>query len=571
MTKGKGLSPRGWVIAIALSALTIVGLVAASDRRDFELVKNLDIFYTLVRELNSFYVEEIDPGKLIKTGIDAMLESLDPYTSFIPESEMETFRFMTTGEYGGIGALITQRGRHVVISEPYVGFPAHEAGLRAGDRILEIDGESMLDKGTAQVSEKLRGSAGTQVQVLFERVGTRKPLRANLTRRVIQINPVPYYGMINENTGLIILNNFTQGCAQEVENALINLRKNPGMKNLILDLRGNPGGLMDEAVKIANLFLPRGSEVVSTRGKVPQWNRTYRAPREPIDTIMPLAILINRGSASASEIVAGAIQDHDRGLVIGQRSFGKGLVQTTRRLAFNTSLKVTTARYYIPSGRGIQAVDFTNRNDDGSVGLIPDSLIREFQTKGGRSVFDGGGISPDIILKPEDFSNMTRALLTQQTIFDFATEFASRNPSLPAPAEFAMSDQIYNEFIDFVTNLEGFEYESRSQEYFNKLKASAQREEYYELAMDSFKELELALTPDVGRDLKLFKEEISEFLSLELIRRYHHQRGAIIFNSTRDKDIKAAASALADYSTYKQMLNGTVLTHAGDKRMSSGN
>lgn len=570
MRKRRGLSAKGWLLAIVLSITVTIGFVAATgDRRNFELVKNLDIFYTLFRELNSYYVDEINPEKLIKTGIDAMLESLDPYTSFIPESEMDDFRFMTTGEYAGIGALITKRGRYVVISEPYEGFPAQEAGLKAGDRILEIDGKDMKDQETSFVSERLKGPAGTQINVLVKRPGIDKELTIFINRRMIQINPVPYYGMVNGETGLIILNNFTQECAREVEKAFHNLKNNQGMKSLILDLRGNPGGLMDEAVKIANLFLPRGSEVVSTRGKVSQWDKTYRAPREPIDTVMPLAVLINRGSASASEIVAGAIQDHDRGLVIGQRSFGKGLVQTTRSLAYNTSLKVTTAKYYIPSGRCIQAVDYSNRNEDGSVGLIPDSLMKAFKTKGGRTVFDGGGISPDITITPERFANITFALMAQQTIFDFSTEFAAKTPTIAKPEKFQITDDIYNAFKEYVSNLEDFRYESQSQEQFRKLKSVAQREEYYKLAEETFKELEVLLTPNATRDLEIFREEVSELLSMELLRRYYFQRGAIIFNIGRDKEIKEASNVLANKSEYRDMLNGTVLTHAGDKRMSN--
>lgn len=350
MASKGGLNRKGWLKVIVAVAVISIGLISATtDRRNFEVVKNLDIFYALFHELNTIYVDETEPAKLVKTGIDAMLSSLDPYTSYIPEEEQEDFRFMTTGEYAGIGALITKRGEWILISEPYEGMPAQVAGLKAGDRILKIDGLSMRNKETSEVSENLKGSAGTTVNISVLRPGIEKELEISIQRQVIQINPVPYYGMINENTGLILLNNFTQNCADEVEKAIIELKKSGKLRGLILDLRGNPGGLMDEAVKVANLFLPRSSEVVSTKGKVSQWDKTYRAPREPLDTITPLAVLINRSSASASEIVAGALKDHDRALIIGQRSFGKGLVQTTRALPYNSSLKVTTAKYYIPS------------------------------------------------------------------------------------------------------------------------------------------------------------------------------------------------------------------------------
>jgi carboxyl-terminal processing protease len=567
MAKRRGLTPKGWMIAILVSVIVSVSFVAATtDRRNFEIVKNLDIFYSLFRELNSYYVDETDPEKLIKTGIDAMLATLDPYTTFIPEEEMADFRFMTTGEYAGIGALITKRGDYVVISEPYEGMPAQESGLKAGDRILKIDGNSMEKVETPDVSEKLKGAAGTEVKVLVQRPGIDEELEIVIERKVIQINPVPYYGMINENTGIIILNNFTQNASREVEKAYNDLKKNQNMSNLVLDLRGNPGGLMDESVKIANLFLPRSSEVVSTRGKVSQWDKTYRAPSEPIDTIMPLAVLISRGSASASEIVAGALQDHDRAVVLGQRSFGKGLVQTTRSLAYNSSLKVTTAKYYIPSGRCIQAVDYAKRNEDGSVAMIPDSLMKEFHTKGGRLVLDGGGISPDVIIEPDKFSNITIALMMQQTIFDFATEFAATTPAIETPTKFEITDEIYNDFTDYVNDLEDFEYDSESNDLFQKLKKAAEEEEYYEMGEEAFSELEKVLKPNVTRSLTIAKDEVSELLAMELVRRYYYQRGAILYNLRFDEEIDTAVETLGNSAEYHGMLNGTVLTHAGDRR-----
>ena len=563
----KGLTKK-WFIAFGLSAIIIIGFIAAGNRdaKNFEIVKNLDIFYRLFGELNSYYVDETNPEKLVKTGIDAMLESLDPYTTLIPESEMEDFRFMTTGEYAGIGALITKRGKYIVISEPYEGFPAQEAGLKAGDRILEINGEDMVGKESAQVSEKLKGPAQTQVKVKVERQGEKKHLEIAITRRAIHIDAVPYYGMLNSETGIIILNSFTSDCSVEVEKALNDLKNNHGLKNLILDLRGNTGGLMDEAVKVANLFLPRGSEVVNTKGKVTQWDKTYRAPREPIDTEIPMAVLINRGSASASEIVAGALQDYDRALIIGQRSFGKGLVQTTRNLSYNAKLKVTTAKYYIPSGRCIQAVDYSHRNDDGSVGYVPDSLIREFKTAGGRTVFDGGGISPDVTMPVEKYSNLIIALVIQQTIFDYATEFAIKNPSINSPETFTMYDEAYNGLKDYVASLDDFKYQSESQEMLKKLEDTSKREGYYDNTKEIFATLKENLSPDVRRDMDIFKSEISEMFSLELMRRYYYQKGAIVFSLKDDKEVAKAVEVLANKTEYAGMLNGAILTHAGDKR-----
>ncbi len=566
MEKRKGLTKTGWWVAISLSILITFGFVAANtDKRNFEIVKNLDIFYTLFRELNSSYVDEIQPEQLIKTSIDAMLESLDPYTTFIPESESDDLRFMTTGEYAGIGALITKRGDYVVISEPYEGFPAQQSGLKAGDRILEIDGKSMINKETSYVSERLKGPASTNLKVKIQRPGAKNLMEILITRRVIQINPIPYYGKLNNNTGIIILNNFTQDCSRDVEKAFTELKKR-NISSLILDLRGNPGGLMDEAVKIANLFLPRGSEVVSTRGKVAQWEKTFRTPREPIDIEMPIAVLINRGSASASEIVAGALQDHDRAIIVGQRSFGKGLVQTTRNLAYNAKLKVTTAKYYIPSGRCIQAVDYSHRNDDGSVGLIPDSLIREFKTKGGRTVYDGGGISPDITIDTHRYSNIIIALMSQQVVFDYATDFAIANPTIDKPENFTLSKATYESFKTYVGSLKDFKYKTESQDLLVKLKAASKRDGYYDHNEEALANLEKQLAPDIKRDLDLFESEITELLSIEIVRRYYYQKGAIIHNLSSDKEVALTIEALRKKDDYLGMLKGTILTHAGDKR-----
>ena len=423
----------------------------------------------------------------------------------------------------------------------------------------------MLNKETPYVSERLKGPASTDLKVKVQRPGVKNPLDIMITRRVIQINPVPYYGMLNKQTGIIILNNFTQDCSREVEKAFTELKKN-NMTGLVLDLRGNPGGLMDEAVKIANLFLPRGSEVVSTRGKVSQWEKTFRTAREPIDTEMPITVLINRGSASAAEIVAGALQDHDRAVVIGQRSFGKGLVQTTRNLAYNAKLKVTTAKYYIPSGRCIQAVDYSHRNEDGSVGVIPDSLMKEFKTKGGRPVFDGGGISPDITVESERYSNITIALVTQQIVFDFATDFAVTNTSIEKPESFELSDATFEAFKAYVSSLKEFRYQTESQDLLNKLKAASKRDGYYDYTRETLSELEKQIAPNIGRDMEIFKPEIKELLSLELVRRYYYQKGAILQNLRSDKEVATAIETLNKKDEYQGMLNGTILSHAGDKR-----
>ena len=569
MNQNKRKATMKWMVGGVLCIVLSIGLYSFNDdKKNFDIVKNLDIFYNVFRELNTYYVDDTNPEKLIKKGIDEMLGSLDPYTTFIPESEMEDFKFMTTGEYAGIGSLISKIDDFVVIAEPYEGFPAQQAGLKSGDRILSIDGVSMEKKNTSDVSNRLKGAANTTLKIKIDRPGVKKPMEIELTRKSIQINAVPYYGMMNDQTGIIILNNFTQDCSREVEKAFLDLKEKQNARKIILDLRGNPGGLLDEAIKIVNLFVPKGSEIVSTRGKVKQWDKTYSATSQPIDTIMPIAVLINRGSASASEIVAGALQDLDRAVIIGQRSFGKGLVQATRNLAYNTKLKVTTAKYYIPSGRCIQAVDYTHRNEDGSVGYVPDSLISEYKTRVGRKVFDGGGVSPDIKVPTERYSNITFALVTQQLLFKYATQFCLSNPTIPSPTTFEITDANYGEFKSFVASQKDFKYESRSQEMLKKLKETAEREEYYKASEKEFEALENMLKLDVKKDLDLFAPEIKELLSLELMRRYYYQKGAIQFGLRNDKELKEAINTLNSIDQYNGLLTGAILSHAGDKRMS---
>ncbi|TRX71683.1 S41 family peptidase [Carboxylicivirga sp. M1479] len=559
-----------WIASMSLVAVMLLGLYSFNDdKRNFDVIKNLDIFYTLFRELNSYYVDETNPEKLISTGIDNMLESLDPYTTYIPESDMEDFRFMTTGEYAGIGSLISKRDEYVVIAEPYEGFPAAIAGLKAGDKILEINGKDMVGKATSDVSDNLKGAANTTLKVKVERPGEKKPLTIEIERKKIQINAVPYYGMVNDETGIIQLNNFTQDCAREIEKAFLDLRDKQGAKSIVLDLRANPGGLLDEAVKIVNLFVPSGSEVVSTRGKVKQWDKSYKAMRQPIDTVMPLAVLISRGSASASEIVSGALQDLDRAVVLGQRSFGKGLVQTTRPLSYNAKLKVTTAKYYIPSGRCIQAVDYTHRDEDGAVGLVADSLISEFKTKNGRSVFDGGGVSPDIKVTSHKYANVTFALVVQQMIFDYATEFVLRNKTIDAPETFTISDEEYTQFIAFVEAKEDFKYESLSQEKLKELVKTAKREGYYEKAEEDFTAMEEILKLDVAKDMNQFEDEIKELMVLEITKRYYYQKGSIKASLQNDIELEEAKKLLKDMSQYNGLLDGSVASHAGDRRSRS--
>ncbi len=547
-----------------ISALIIViaGLGFYSfnqDDKNFELAKNLEIFYSLFRELNMFYVDEVNPGKLVKTSIDEMLKSLDPYTNFISEDQMEDFRFMTTGEYAGIGALIGNQNGKIVISEPYEGFPAQKFGLKAGDIILEVEGKSTKDMTTEDVSNLLKGPAKRAVKIKLQRPGEKKPYVVDVIREKITIEAVPYYGMLNNNIAYIRLSNFTANCSEEVKKAFLELKKNKP-DALVLDMRSNPGGLLQEAVKMVNMFVPGGAEIVSTKGKVKQWDKAYKATDTPLDTTIRIAVLTNSSSASASEIVAGAIQDLDRGLVIGSRTFGKGLVQTTRDLSYNTKLKVTTAKYYIPSGRCIQALDYSSRNEDGSVGHVPDSLISEFKTKKGRIVYDGGGIIPDIVIEPEQLSNLSVALLTKFMIFDFATGFSNETESIEDPGQFVINNAVYSRFAQFLKD-NNFQYESESEHLLKELERAAKEEKYYSLAENDIENLKKRLEPHLDKDLEVFNKEIKSLLKNEIVSRFYYQKGAIKSSIGEDRVIQTAIDKLSTDMAYNSYLEpGIVIT-----------
>ncbi len=542
--------------ALGVSLAVIIGLSIwgfKSDQKNFEISKNLDIFYTLVRELNLFYVDEVKPEKLIKKGIDEMLETLDPYTVFIPESEMDDFKFMTTGEYAGIGAMISKRKNQIIVAEPYEGFPAQKSGLRAGDIFLEVDGKNVDKMAVSDVSEILKGPARKPVKVKMQRPGEKKPYQIDIVREEIQIDPVTYYGMIDSKTGYIRLSSFTDGCSENIKSAILDLRDKRGASSLVLDLRGNPGGLLGEAVKVTNLFVNHGQEIVTTKGKVSQWDKTYRATEQPVDSVMPLIVLVNSGSASASEIVAGALQDLDRAVILGNRTFGKGLVQTTRDLSYDTKLKVTTAKYYIPSGRCIQALDYSHRNADGSVGHIPDSLTSEFKTKNGRPVRDGGGVTPDIRNVQDTLSTLAYKLVQDYMIFDFATEFASKHKTIASPDKFVIDDTIYSEFNRFLTEKK-FSYESRSEQNLKALIETAKRERYFDGAQNEFAALEKGLTLNLNADLGKFSDEIRELLKDEIVGRYYYQKGAIIAAIENDLEIKRVISLFNSPAEYSAIL-----------------
>ncbi len=540
---------KAGIVIVGVFMLAISFYSFKQDDKNFQIAKNLDIYYTLFRELNLFYVDEVEPNKLVKTSIEKMLESLDPYTNYIPEDDIEDFKFMTTGEYAGIGALISKQNGKIVISEPYEGFPAQKSGLKAGDILLEVAGKSTEKLSTEDVSSLLKGPASKVVVVKIQRYGQKKPMDIEIVREKIQIDPVPYYGMIDKETGYIRLSNFTVDCTERVKMALIDLKEQQGAKSLVLDLRSNPGGLLIEAVRIANLFVPKGQEIVSTRGKVKQWDKVYTATENPIDTIMPIAVLVNRGSASASEIVAGAIQDLDRGMIIGTRTFGKGLVQTTRDLSYNAKLKITTAKYYIPSGRCIQALDYTHRNEDGSVGVVPDSLITRFTTKKGRIVFDGGGVFPDLLVDDDDLSNLAVNLVTQSKVFDYATVFNSKTEKIASPEEFTISNDVYADFIQFLKS-QDFKYESKTEEELDQLLEVAKKEKYYDISKVEFDQLKAKLGHNIDQDMEHFKPEISELLADEIVSRYYYQKGAIKSALRDDSDVKKALDVINKPDVY---------------------
>jgi carboxyl-terminal processing protease len=547
---------RSGKIIIIVSLLLIIGIstgfLVTQETRDFKIAKNLDIFFSLFRELNTFYVDDIDPDKLIKAGMDNMLKTLDPYTVYFPESDADEFAIMTTGKYGGIGSLVRNSGDYVVISEVYKGFPADKAGIKPGDLLEKVDGVSLKGLPTEKVSEKLKGNPGTDITLTIDRNGKEKELA--IKREKIIMPPVPYYGMIDSKTGYIRFTNFTQNCIDDVKTALIEL-KNKNAQQIILDLRGNPGGLLTEAVEIVNLFTAEGTEVVSTKGKVKQFDEDFKTPKQAVDEKIPLAVIINRSSASASEIVAGAIQDLDRGVVVGQRSYGKGLVQITRPLSYNTQLKVTTAKYYIPSGRCIQARDFSHPNEDGSVGIIPDSLISEFKTRNGRIVKDGGGIAPDIEILPDPLSQISSELYLRNFIFDFATSYYWAHPDIKTPEQFTFTDQDYDDFKTFLINRK-FNYKTSTEESLNELITNAKKEKYYEIHKDLFSSLEKDVAHSLEQDLKQFRPEITDLIEDEIISRYFYEDGAIAWTIKNDEQILKARDILNNKEEYTSILKG---------------
>ncbi|MTI31327.1 S41 family peptidase [Xanthovirga aplysinae] len=539
------------VVGSLLIAILCLSAYTGSERY-FQIAKNLDIFATLFREVNTYYVDEVNPNHLVKSGIDAMLESLDPYTNYIPEDEIEDYRTMTTGQYGGIGALIGKRKGKTTVLMPYEGYPAHKAGLKIGDEIISINGVELEGKSTSEVSKLLKGQSDTDLVLMIERFGENQPLEIKLNREKITIDNVPYYGMISEEVGYIKLTDFTSSASREVKNALIEL-KAKGAKKLILDLRGNPGGLLSEAVNVSNLFIPKGAEVVSTKGKVKDWNKTYRALNSPVDMQIPLVILTNGRSASAAEIVSGVMQDYDRGVLVGQKTFGKGLVQATRPLSYNSQLKVTTAKYYTPSGRCIQAIDYTHRHDDGTVDKVPDSLKTAFSTSKGRVVYDGGGIDPDIITDKKELPPIAASLVSKGLIFDYATQYYYRHKKISTPKDFSLSNSDYKEFKEWLSDKD-YDYTTKVEKTINDLIESAKTEQYFDDIEEQILALERKVHHNKESDLVKFREQVQEILEEEIVARYFLQKGLIEASFKYDIEIREALKLLEDDSRYRKVL-----------------
>lgn len=542
------------ILSAVLSAGLLFSFVHKNDKL-FAIAKNLDIFASLVRELDSYYVDEINAEELVTIGINAMLEELDPYTEFIPEENSDDFRLMTTGEYAGVGALIGNRTGANMILMPYKGFPAQSAGLRIGDEILKVDTVDVVNSQTSDISKLLKGPANTNVFVQVKR--GMDTISVNLTRKKIVISNVPFYGKLDDQTGYIKLSDFTTNAASDVRNALVDL-KSQGITRLVLDVRDNPGGILKEAVDIVNLFIPKGKEVVRTIGKLESVNSVYKTTKPPVDKDIPMVVLINERSASAAEIVAGALQDYDRAVLVGRRTFGKGLVQTTVPLSYNSQVKITTAKYYIPSGRCIQAIDYSqeNRDENGNSISIPDSLRKEFKTKNGRIVLDGAGIEPDERTETKSFAPITYSLVARNLVFEYGNKFFLENEMISNPRDFVVTDEIY---ADFVASLEGkdYDYTTYVEKTLEDLEKYALKEKFFDDIKPTIEDLKKKVSHNKEQDLVTFKSEIKEALKEELVSRYYFQQGIVEASLVNDDDVKAALNILSNTNEINRVLSAS--------------
>jgi len=552
---------------IALSAIVLLlctGMpsVAQTDKNHFEVSKNIDILNAIVKETEMFYVDSINVEKMVRRGIDAMLQGLDPYTEYFPEQDVSNLKFITTGEYGGIGSYIRERkGGGVYIVEPFAGMPAAEAGLKAGDRILAVDDVDVTKKSSDEVSSLLKGVPNTKMTLKIQRPNEKKPRTFSLIRRQILENQVTYYGVRGNNTGYIYLKGFTDKSAQEVKSAFEDLKNNQHIKSLIIDLRNNGGGVLESAVQIVGMFVPKGSLVLTTKGKVSQRDRTYRTPVEPLDTVMPIAVLINSSSASASEILSGSLQDMDRAVLVGERSYGKGLVQAPRDLPYNGTLKVTTSRYYIPSGRCIQQLDYTHRKADGSVDVIPDSLTSVFYTAHHRPVRDGGGVRPEFEVEEPESATMLYYLATDFVLIDFVTDWCQKHETIAPVEQFEVTDEDFEAFKKYALD-HNFTYDRQSEKLLKNLKEVAQFEGFSDADTTIFDELQAKLTPNLVRDFDANKSLVKRLLASEIVKRYYYQRGELIESLKDDKVLEKAIQVLNDTALYKKTLDTPVQSEA---------
>ena len=551
---------NGVLLAAVLVAVAFFSFKSGDDR-NFQIAKNLDTFNSIVKELDMFYVDTLDPNKTVREGIDYMLSSLDPYTEYYPEDDQAELQQMLNASFGGIGSLITynQKLKRSMIAEPFEGTPAAKVGLKAGDILMEIDGKDLAGKNNQEVSQMLRGAVGTSFKLKVERPdekGGTRPLEFDIVRQTIQTPMIPYDTIFNKNVGYINLSTFSGTPSKDFKKTFLKLKKE-GITSLVIDLRGNGGGRLEEAVEIANFFLPRGKVIVTTKGKTKQASNTYKTLREPLDLDIPITVLVNGATASASEILSGAFQDFDRAVIVGSRTFGKGLVQTTRPLPYGGVMKLTTSKYYIPSGRCVQAIDYKHRNEDGSVGTIPDSLTTVFHTAAGREVRDGGGVMPDIEVKQEKLPNILFYLVRDNLIFDYATQYCLKHPSIPSPQEFKVTDADYNDFKAMVKKAD-FKYDQQSEKIMKTLKEAAKFEGYLDEASEEIKALEKKLTHNLDRDLDYFSKDIRSMIADEIIKRYYYTRGGIIQQLKDDDGLQAALKILADPVKYKETLSAPV-------------
>ena len=538
---------------LALFLLSFLDEGGTSDR--FEIGKNLDIFTELYKEVNRVYVEGTQPGDLMKTGIDAMLQSLDPYTVYYPESDIENYKLMTTGQYGGIGARIRKIDDFVVVGEPYEGFPAHKAGLKAGDVILKVDGNSVKGKSTSDLSKVLKGNPGTSLSMLIQRPGKKEEFEVSFKREKVQIKSVPYYGMLSNDVGYIKMRSFTRNVTKEVKDAFFELKKDKNFSSLVFDLRGNPGGLLHEAIKTVELFVGKGQKILESRAKISEWTDTYKTLNSPLDKQIKIVFLVDVGSASASEIVSGVMQDFDRAIVLGRRTYGKGLVQVTRKLKYNTSIKVTKAKYYLPSGRCIQAIDYSKRNKKGEAIKTPDSLLAKFTTRNGREVLDASGITPDITIDKKKYDKIVVALLSNNLIFNYATQYVLKHDSIPAADQFKLTDADYEDFVMYLKEKE-YDFETNTEKGVKALRKKAEKEELLDQISTEIDLIEQKLINKKRKQIYQEKKQIKKLLEVEIATRFYLQKGKIQNELSEDPDIEEALNVLSEKSRYQTLLSG---------------